>query len=186
MPASFSAALGQGWIAQSTIGMAGRREPGAEGGPTKNQSFQCAVCLEEDLPGPPVVMPCCGREAAASTTQFCRRCVEIICEQNSVAVGMCPRCRSYYHIEEDGTLALSDNMGQCQFCRQHRTLMTTRPVPLCSACLMGTRVALRYQCQGCGRNQRIPHPMWRYQPTPGEHTTDTWACHQACGDQTRW
>ena len=28
--------------------------------------------------------------------------------------------------------------------------------------------------------------MWRYQTTPGEFGTSTWACHNGCDDYTHW
>ena len=162
---------------------AGAVPPAGVIGPSQ---FQCAICLEDDVQGSPVMMPCCGRAALSSTTQFCRRCIEIICEQSRVKVGMCPRCRSYYSIAQDGSVTLADNIGRCRLCQQDRIIITTDPAPLCSACVMGQRVMLRYQCEGCGRLQRIPHPMWRYQPGPALYSTDTWACHRGCMAQTHW
>ena len=60
-------------------------------------------------------------------------------------------------------------------------------VAICDACWLGNQIALRYECEGCGGVQRIPHPMWRYQvdgPEAFGHTP--WACHQRCGTYTRW
>jgi hypothetical protein len=34
--------------------------------------------------------------------------------------------------------------------------------------------------------QRIPHPMWRYQPSPTAHGAASWACHVGCHDYTNW
>ncbi|EGB11509.1 hypothetical protein AURANDRAFT_70956 [Aureococcus anophagefferens] len=45
---------------------------------------------------------------------------------------------------------------------------------------------LRYECEGCGKHQRIGHPMWRYQASPTEFGTTTWACHRLCRRQTNW
>jgi len=28
--------------------------------------------------------------------------------------------------------------------------------------------------------------MYRYQPSPTEYGSSTWACHQSCGDYTHW
>ena len=51
---------------------------------------------------------------------------------------------------------------------------------------MGARHPLLYECARCGGVQRIPHPMWRYQPTPSAFGDVTWACHVACDDYTTW
>ncbi|CAE8739450.1 unnamed protein product, partial [Polarella glacialis] len=60
------------------------------------------VCFEE-LPW--VSMPCCGREGA--TVGYCRRCIEIICEQYGGGTGRCPSCRHYIRIDGDGKLHLT-------------------------------------------------------------------------------
>jgi hypothetical protein len=44
----------------------------------------------------------------------------------------------------------------------------------------------RYCCDRCNQYQRIAHPMYRYQASPGEFSTSTWACHGACSDYTHW
>ena len=60
-------------------------------------------------------------------------------------------------------------------------------VAICDACWLGNQIALRYECQGCGGVQRIPHPMWRYQVDgPEAFGTTPWACHVRCGTYTRW
>ena len=51
---------------------------------------------------------------------------------------------------------------------------------------MGQRHTLRYECEQCRRFQRIPHPMYRYQPTPQQFGDVSWACHQRCRAQTHW
>ena len=57
---------------------------------------------------------------------------------------------------------------------------------LCEPCLYGSLHTLRYECDGCHRTQRIPHPMWRYQADPDSYGGATWACHQRCGSYTHW
>ena len=57
---------------------------------------------------------------------------------------------------------------------------------VCDACTMGSRHRLRYECRGCGGAQMIPHPMWRYQPSPAAFGDVSWACHVRCGDYTKW
>lgn len=52
---------------------------------------------------------------------------------------------------------------KCSMCLQLRHIVTERQdVPLCDACLLGTRHDLRYECERCHRSQIINHPMWRY------------------------
>mmetsp|Transcript_28327 Transcript_28327/g.67365 ORF Transcript_28327/g.67365 Transcript_28327/m.67365 type:complete len:148 (+) Transcript_28327:844-1287(+) len=70
-------------------------------------------------------------------------------------------------------------------CCQLRALADLRE-GLCEKCLLGRRFPLRYECERCGRLQCIPHPMWQYQDSPGSFSGTTWACHQMCGDYTRW
>jgi len=57
---------------------------------------------------------------------------------------------------------------------------------MCDACTLGRQHPLLYECEGCGRFQRIPHPMWRYQESAVAFGTETWACHVRCQEQTHW
>eukprot|EP00569_Conticribra_weissflogii_P011826 CAMPEP_0171376380 /NCGR_PEP_ID=MMETSP0879-20121228/18552_1 /TAXON_ID=67004 /ORGANISM="Thalassiosira weissflogii, Strain CCMP1336" /LENGTH=281 /DNA_ID=CAMNT_0011886189 /DNA_START=19 /DNA_END=860 /DNA_ORIENTATION=- len=59
-------------------------------------------------------------------------------------------------------------------------------VNMCTDCQRGMSNTLHYQCQRCHRIQRIPHPMYRYQNSPLEFGTTSWACHVGCGDYTFW
>lgn len=148
--------------------------------------FSCAVCLEDYPEEACAELPCCTIPATA-TTRFCRRCLEIICESAPGGVGRCPNCRSYVRVSETGGLETADQMGTCTMCTQLRVIVESRgPIMLCDSCLLGTNHALRYECDGCGRFQRIPHPMWRYQQTPNDFGTDTWFCHVRCNAQTHW
>lgn len=148
--------------------------------------FSCAVCLEDYPEEACAELPCCTIPATA-TTRFCRRCIEIICESAPGGVGRCPNCRSYVRVSETGGLETADQMGTCTMCTQLRVIVESRgPIMLCDSCLLGTNHALRYECDGCGRFQRIPHPMWRYQQTPNDFGTDTWFCHVRCNAQTHW
>ena len=74
-------------------------------------------------------------------------------------------------------------MDQCMICRQTRVIVDRS---MCDACSLGMRYPLRYECEGCGKHQRIGHPMWRYQASPTEFGTTTWACHRLCRRQTNW
>uniref|UniRef100_A0A7S4RWF0 RING-type domain-containing protein n=1 Tax=Alexandrium monilatum TaxID=311494 RepID=A0A7S4RWF0_9DINO len=136
----------------------------------------CAVCLiSRDL----VAMPCCPTEG--SSTQFCFRCIELIC-QHGGGTGKCPKCRKHIVIK-NGAVALNTEQMRCIMCRQMRIITENR---MCDACNVGCRRPLLYECERCHRRQRIPHPMYRYQPSPQEYCNSSWACHQGCGDYTRW
>ena len=45
---------------------------------------------------------------------------------------------------------------------------------------IGNSNPLLYECKQCHGAQRIPHPMYRYQPKPGEFGTKTWSCEGPC------
>jgi hypothetical protein len=140
----------------------------------------CAICWSagEDER---VEMPCCGTRT--STTWYCRRCIEIICE-NGGGIGMCPIGCGFIRID-DGVVSRSEPpRAMCRLCMQTRAIASGG---MCAACLLGSRLALRYECDRCHGTQRIPHPMWRYQRDgPGEFGDVTWACHVGCGDYTHW
>ena len=145
---------------------------------------QCAICLDDS----PVFasLPCCTIPET-STTRFCQRCIEIICERAPGGVGKCPNCRNFIRRTNDGSFEVAQQIDQCCICHQSRTIVVTQgPLLFCDACNLGLNHRLRYECDGCGRYARIPHPMWRYQPTPSEFTTDTWFCHVRCQRQTHW
>uniref|UniRef100_A0A7S3B0G0 Uncharacterized protein n=1 Tax=Haptolina ericina TaxID=156174 RepID=A0A7S3B0G0_9EUKA len=90
-------------------------------------------------------------------------------------------------IGEGGRLEVTDQTETCGCCNQVRVIVETRGrLMLCDACFLGMNRPLVYECEGCGRYQRIPHPMYRYQPTPGEFGNTSWACQVRCGAQTHW
>ena len=147
----------------------------------------CAVCLEtfNDTDCVPARLPCCQRET--STFGVCLGCLEEICNHYTVEagrVGKCPRCRERLYVSADGVVSKAPQpRGKCRMCCQERVLLDGGK---CDACILGSQFALTYECDRCGRHQRIPHPMWRYQTTPGEFGTSTWACHNGCDDYTHW
>jgi len=147
--------------------------------PSTVQIDDCAICWEESLVR--ANLPCCNIPITSST-QYCQRCIEVICEQGHMGVGRCPNCRKWIRKEDDaGTFTVSDRVEPCAVCHKARIIVAThRGHPFCDACLMGSRRPLRYECESCHRYQRIPHPMYRYQNTPVEYGNDTWAC-QSCG-----
>lgn len=144
----------------------------------------CAICYDEFQRGGDVIrarMPCCERRE--STIGFCVACLQVVCERSPGKVGQCPTCRTFITVGPSGEVRKAENFGKCAICCQNRVLTErTR----CSACALGARLYLLYECQQCGRSQRIPHPMWTYQETPSDFSTVTWACHRGCGTYTRW
>ena len=146
---------------------------------------ECAVCWQE---GQEIArLPCCTAPAG-STMLFCVRCIEIICEQAPGGVGRCPTCREFIKKGSgQGTFEVADRVETCTLCRQARLIIgEIRGGPVCDACMLGQGNPLRYECERCRRNQRIPHPMYRYQPTAERFGDVTWACHVGCNAQTHW
>ena len=145
--------------------------------------FTCAICLD-DLPPPPARLPCCGTQH--STIQYCADCVAAVCRNGVGGVGRCPTCRAYFTVDSAGTITQCERQDVCAICRQGRLIVAEhRGHPLCDACHFGRAVPLRYECANCSAVQHIPHPMYRYQRTPHEFGTTSWACHR-CGDFTMW
>ncbi|EEH57116.1 uncharacterized protein MICPUCDRAFT_47417 [Micromonas pusilla CCMP1545] len=130
-------------------------------------------------------MPCCDRDGA--TMAFCVGCVDIICSQGPGGVGRCPKCRALVRRSNDGARGVfvgAELHGTCRMCLQSRTIVDVER-NVCDACELGARHALWYECRACAATQRIPHPMWRYQPSAATFGNVTWAC-QRCGDYTNW
>ena len=150
--------------------------------------MQCAICLEDGLAEADMAeLPCCTIPPT-STTRFCRRCLEVICERATGGVGRCPNCRAFLRVAASGALELTGEVEVCTMCAQVRTIVARRTdgLKLCDACFLGASHALRYECDRCGRYQRIPHPMWRYQRTANEFGDTTWYCHARCETHTNW
>ncbi len=146
----------------------------AEGG------VQCAVCLE-DVAGDKK-LPCCGRESASSTA--CPPCMALIIAHGD-GVGRCPLCRAGIRMGADGELMVCENQARCRMCCQLRVLESGGG-GCCEPCTKGSQCPLEYECSRCHSMQRIGHPMFRYQATPEEWGTTTWACHRGCGTYTNW
>jgi hypothetical protein len=162
--------------------------------------FQCVICLEEDLSDEnEVKLPCCGKKRSGGelgNIRYCSECILTLSNTDSQRNIRCPTCRQFLKINTEKTVVDDDqkrksvvtatvrkDMGTCTLCRQVRSLIFPG---CCHACHLGCTYFLQYECCTCHRKQRIPHPMWRYQPTPNEETTDTWACQQGCGEQAKW
>jgi hypothetical protein len=145
---------------------------------TLPESDICSICYESEHELLP--MPCCHRDGGS--VHYCRRCLEVICEQPPVGVGQCPTCRSFFTFE-NGRVVKTERKEICIMCQQLKIIVNERK---CSACSFGSLYSFRYECERCHREQRIPHPMWRYQPSCDAFGTSTWACHRGCGTYTHW
>jgi hypothetical protein len=100
-------------------------------------------------------------------------------------LGKCPSCSAWFTLDGETVVSAREAVGTCRCCLQDKEL-TDVARQLCEGCLLGQTFAFRYECSRCHRIQRIPHPMWRYQESPTQPGTVTWACHVGCGDYTRW
>jgi len=152
-------------------------------------TFECAICCSEKADTERAILPCCEREEA--TVQICFSCIEVICQRSPDAT-KCPRCNSTcIEIEGNGesrTIVAAQPRIRCRLCC-HNKLASDFNNPsrrVCSVCEVGQRNHFRYECQRCHGIQSIPHPMYRYQPSPTEAGGPTWACHVGCRDYTTW
>ena len=132
----------------------------------------------------------CHAPVASSTLQFCATCVRTLA---SSGVGRCAVCARFFSVDAQGGVHLAEEHALCGMCQQLRPgVLPSRVgpggpvVPLCRACVLGTRYSFVYECERCHRHQRIPHPMWLYQPAADAFGTTPWACHVGCGDYTMW
>ena len=125
-------------------------------------SFECAICWAE-VHEPPAELPCCGAPPPGSSTSYCTRCIEVICETALGGMGRCPTCREFIQLK-DGKLSVAAGLEQCAVCAQARPVAARMgEQPVCPACLIGVRNPLRYECERCHRVGPVPHPMYRYQ-----------------------
>lgn len=162
---------------------------------------QCLVCLDE-VPTTDIIYPPCCSVGGSTQASLCPDCVVTLIPDDP-AVGRCPFCRAFLRRRHRSqsqpavagpagaawVLQVHRDAGECVICSQSRALVARHPqhanVGICSACDLGRRLPLVYECTTCRGPQRIPHPMWRYQPTPTTETVDTWICRR-CADQRRW
>ena len=145
----------------------------------------CCICL--DIKESLFFMPCCGAES--SSIKYCDGCIKLMCatEENIVGpVGGCPVCKKLFEMEFKVTgLKKFEVRGRCVMCCQGNKVLVSSD-NLCENCLLGKAHPFKYICNRCGNSQVIPHPMWRYQNSPGEFGSASWACHQQCNDYTLW
>ena len=164
------------------------------------RNSQCEVCLGEAFPTSTnnlsfVSMPCCGTSPDSKSLNICSACVILLTHRTSDGinrVGRCPRCRSWISIQApDGNaplhldVSILEQSGKCAACNQYRSLIVDRG-EVCDACFLGNSNPLLYECKQCHGAQRIPHPMYQYQPKPGEFGTKTWSCEGPCNFLTHW
>lgn len=147
-------------------------------------------------------LPCCGAEGKEerSTTKICESCIYVLCTptmDGSTRIGRCPRCRSWIavtptddndsHDKTKGGIIIEavSSAGKCRVCNQVKSHLVEHG-EVCDACFLGMGCPLVYSCKECGGQQRIPHPMYRYQPSVGDFGTTSWACHGRCQNFTMW
>ena len=138
----------------------------------------------------PLYMPCCG--VVGSVIKFCGDCIKILCGDDAGSpdtVGKCPLCEKRFEYETDGGSTVTglkayELRGRCRMCCQPNKVLIEDT--LCENCLVGRDHQYSYICDRCGRSQRIPHPMWKYQSAPDKFGSASWACHVGCGDYTHW
>lgn len=141
----------------------------------------CAICMESN--GELCVLPCCHKDQ--SSVQFCASCITLLCARSSIATFSCPGCRSFVSLEF-GELIINEKVGHCSVCHLINHMATPE---LCHGCLKRrmTLSHLLYECEQCHGLQHIPHPVWRYQPSPSSFTVSAlWTCHQGCDTRTNW
>lgn len=157
----------------------------------------CAICLEafdDDALNKGggqcvtrVKLPCC--HVQTSSMQFCFRCIQLYCQQAQPTNSCkCPRCNQAYiqiNPKTKTVIQVAAIIGNCRICLQQHEL-TSNCQKFCAACEIGISNQLRYECSSCHGHQRIPHPMYRYQPSPDEFGTATWACHLGCRTYSHW
>eukprot|EP00521_Asterionellopsis_glacialis_P016340 CAMPEP_0195300964 /NCGR_PEP_ID=MMETSP0707-20130614/28500_1 /TAXON_ID=33640 /ORGANISM="Asterionellopsis glacialis, Strain CCMP134" /LENGTH=322 /DNA_ID=CAMNT_0040363793 /DNA_START=176 /DNA_END=1144 /DNA_ORIENTATION=- len=108
-------------------------------------------------------------------------------------IGRCPRCRHWIAVSSD-TLGIVTRIeaihhaGKCKICNQEKEFLVqqNKKEQVCDACFLGRRRPLIYECEQCHATQRIPHPMYRYQPSLQEFGKNSWACQGLCQNFTMW
>jgi hypothetical protein len=143
--------------------------------------FNCVVCLQDQDHAAQMVMPCCGN-TVESSIKFCRQCIYKIAETGIRGyIGKCPMCPLHFTLSADGLVQVcqeSDVPHVCRLCHCERTSVDPDK-KLCTLCMLGSEHLFRYECHACHNVQSIPHPLWLYQPLPGEYSVNTWMCYSS-------
>eukprot|EP00978_Attheya_sp_CCMP212_P037661 scaffold179567_cov63-Attheya_sp.AAC.1 len=157
-----------------------------------------------------------GREETSSTKicTSCVLLLSSPTSDGMARIGRCPRCRSWISVTTSSTTKIHtqegddnddvvvgdelyslvpsiiveacEHAGQCQICNQVKSHLVDDGGTVCDACYLGRRRPLLYECEQCHGTQRIPHPMYRYQPSVDIFGKTSWACHGACRIFTMW
>lgn len=161
----------------------------------------CAICFDEaggttpESPHSTVTfchLPCCGSD---EKQEICTSCILLLTHPTSdrgARVGRCPRCRAWIAVQTDSPTGLVTDVqavqseGQCQVCNQHKAVLVENDENVCDACFLGRRRPLIYECEQCHATQKIPHPMYRYQPKVDAFGKTSWACQGLCQNFTMW
>jgi len=160
---------------------------------------QCAICFDEAVSNSNRIvfakLPCCGKADETSSIKICTACILVLSNPTSDGasrVGRCPRCRSWIVVATPQTsdqteldIKTVQAAGKCLVCNQVKDCLVEEE-SVCDACFLGRRQPLLYECQQCHVTQRIPHPMYRYQPAVDEFGNVSWACQGRCGTFTYW
>jgi hypothetical protein len=162
--------------------------------PLSPPSLHCAICFDDVTSFQKTattfcLLPCCGSEGreARSSTKICTACMLLLSQPVSdKRIGRCPRCREWLVIQQDGLdISVLKSAGMCQVCNQVKEVLLEDD-NVCDACFLGRTHPLYYECQSCRQFQCIPHPMYRYQATPQDYGTTSWACQGPCQHFTKW
>mmetsp|Transcript_3563 Transcript_3563/g.5975 ORF Transcript_3563/g.5975 Transcript_3563/m.5975 type:complete len:293 (-) Transcript_3563:68-946(-) len=164
---------------------------GIDSSEEQHNADRCVVCLEQ--PKGNIVyaeMPCCQQQHP----NICTACVLLLASPTSGGasrVGRCLGCRQWLSVmttvDSAVTIDIIDTEGQCDVCNQTKShLVEQDNGKMCDACFLGKRRALLYECKECHGHQRIPHPMYRYQPSVEEFGDVNWACQLECQRFTKW
>eukprot|EP00815_Leptocylindrus_aporus_P004546 CAMPEP_0116055088 /NCGR_PEP_ID=MMETSP0322-20121206/3191_1 /TAXON_ID=163516 /ORGANISM="Leptocylindrus danicus var. apora, Strain B651" /LENGTH=476 /DNA_ID=CAMNT_0003538609 /DNA_START=81 /DNA_END=1511 /DNA_ORIENTATION=- len=151
----------------------------------------CVLCYKnvsnrEDF----ATLPCCSDRPLV-----CKDCIILLSYddlENRCKVGRCPLCQTWVKLGIDGFgIKKIESEGTCKVCNQRRPITIGKKEGesdevICDACFLGKKSPLLYECDGCGKFQRIPHPMYRYQATSGSFSRNKWKCHRDCTGFTAW
>lgn len=163
----------------------------------------CAICFDgADGDGTPKSrssavtfchLPCCGSDGGeeTSTAKVCTACILLLTSPISDGqerVGRCPRCRAWIAVTTEAdsvAIRAVESAGKCKICNQVKTVLVEND-EVCDACFLGRRRPLFYECQQCHLTQRIPHPLYRYQPSVDRFGSNSWTCNRHCKKFTMW
>jgi len=155
----------------------------------------CAICFEDQPSSLFPQLPCCGTSNFTSTTIFCHDCLWCLSIPTShsdpTRLCHCPRCREWISLKPNKCIEkVQESIGTCLRCCQTRLLLISYKynenyIGICDACYLGSSYSLMYDCKSCQHEQKIAHPMWRYQTTKNDYGNVSWLCHK-CQEFRFW